>query len=202
MTVPSLTTAKLRAKYGNGKPTGAAELLDFQQAMRAAGLGEVEACTLAAWMGGAADGEPRSGWSRFWDTNQTQNAAESCGSPFSPSQVLAMLQARDATLAELVQVKAAAKAVATAQNIRDNTAQDFGPLADFSDAGADVANWTGERAGDVLSGAADGLSAAAWLAKNIVWIVAGVLAVVVIGGGVYLYRNGQVVAKLAAKVAA
>jgi hypothetical protein len=115
---------------------------------------------------------------------------------------MTMLRSVDADLADLVQVKARAKEVAVATNIKDNQEQVYGPLvAGTSESGAAAAGYVADRVGDVVDGLTDTVSLAGWLAKNLVWIVGGVLAIVMIGGAVYVWRNGELVKSALKKVA-
>ncbi len=202
MTTPTTRTAKLRAKYGAERVRDAAEVMAFQDAMRGAGLGQDATCVLGAWMGGAGPNLPGF-WTTFWTADQTQTAPQLCGAGIDAFEALHQLYALDPSLSELVRQKAESK---MASRDTQDEAQGAQVRAEATKAAEEAAlkaaNSVGNLVDGVFTGFGDTLSTAAWLAKNIVWIVAGVLAVVMIGGAVYVWRNGQLVAKVAAKVAA
>lgn len=206
MTTPTTRTAKLRAKYGAERVRDAAEVMAFQDAMRGAGLGQDATCVLGAWMGGASP-QKQGFFAALLSGDASQTAPQLCGAGIDAFEALHELYAIDPSLSELVRQKAEAK-MASRDAQADATAADAANRKTV-----EGLEWTGDRlaevgrgAGNLVEGVTGGFegltTGASFLAKNLVWIVAGVLAVVMIGGAVYVWRNGQLVAKVAAKVAA
>lgn len=171
----SQASAKLWASWGAGPARSGAEVMAFQDALRQLGLKEPDVCVLGAWLGGAPAG--KFSGAKFWEYTFRETAAEACErqglEDGDVDAAFGRLQLRDPDFAKLLEDKALNKAHKELVNEQENVKQDV-------DEAVDAAK---KVVGDALSlENPDG--SPTWLAKAGYVLV----AVVVVGGGVFAWR--------------